>query len=351
MSNQKDWANSSDAEREQADREAREVPHPSLEVLDREAPRVGSFIKDALALMRNRAEGKAKPIATPWAKVNEAIGGGFWPGLHVLTGGTAEGKSQFALQLTLDAAEQGTPVLYIGLELGREDLVARLLGLMMHRQWSDIYLGKDRDALRMATDSYAAKLEVLPIRLEVRGAFGWHADLMRERVQALREAHPEPAGPGSLPILVVLDYLQVIGTTENAPRELRERIGQAAYTGRSLATNHGAAVLLLSSVSRENIKMLSERREKGHLGDDKQMHPSELVGLGKESGEIEYSADTVLALCRGEFRTTYTETHLVVAKVRAGKTSWQRLDFNGGRFTEPGQSGERIPFVDSKRGR
>jgi len=40
--------------------------------------------------------------------------------------------------------------------------------------------------------------------------------------------------------------------------------------------------------------------------------------LGKESGDIEYAAGSVLALLRGEWQQKFSEMHLALAKVRGG---------------------------------
>jgi predicted ATP-dependent serine protease len=66
---------------------------------------------------RRRARGEEKPVPVPWPSVAREIGGGLWPGCHVLVGNTGTGKTQFALQLALHAAEQGVPVRYVGFDL------------------------------------------------------------------------------------------------------------------------------------------------------------------------------------------------------------------------------------------
>jgi len=360
-----DWAerqktDGKDATREAFEAEGEPMPGPGEETeadakarraegFHRAAPPVGDLFAGAVDLMLRRADGTAKKVPMPWPAVNEALGGGLWPGLHVLTGGTGDGKSQWALQVALHAARAHVPTLYIGLELGHADMVARLLGLMLADdgqaprgvKWSDLYLGKNRDALTYARERYGRAMAELPLWLEVGPPYGWTADLLRERALALREQFPEKDGPGSLPMLVVLDYLQVIASPPKVRQELRERIGQAAYQGRAVARDLDAAVLMLSSISREGAGTIrSEReKEKGYegLGNG---DPGRLVGLGKESGEIEFSADTVMALCQGGFEKDHTEMHLAVAKVRAGTRGWQRLDFNGGWFSADKATGK-----------
>ena len=61
--------------------------------------------------------------------------------------------------------------------------------------------------------------------------------------------------------------------------------------------------------------------------------PADLVGLGKESGEIEYAADGVLVLARHAARPGGRV--LVVAKNRHGPLGRTELDWTGTAFVEP----------------
>lgn len=299
---------------------------------------LGAFFDEAVELMRRRARGDAKPIMTPWNHINEALCGGLWPGtFSVLTGSTGSGKSQWALQVALGAARAGTPVLYVGLELGRVDLVARVIGLMEAEDsgtappWSFYFFGAvGTGNLDRAAAAHGGALKRLPFRLETAPPMGWPISNLGVRAAALRAAHPETR-PGAQPILVIVDYLQIVGA-ENEPKrqDLRERIGRAAACGRAIALEHDAAVLMLSSVSRENAKGIA-------TGDKPWMRPaSDFVGLGKESGEIEFSADVVIVLTRGPGGAKWSSMYLGVAKQRAGLTSpagrWPHLLFNGGWF-------------------
>lgn len=312
-----------------------------------EASRVGSFLEEAIARMDARAGGRERPIPLPWPSLTTALGGGLWPGLHVLVGNTGSGKSQFALQAALQAARAGTPVLYIGLELGKIDLVARLIGLMSGRRWSRLYLGSDPGELKEILGRFAeelGELARLPFHLEVASPFGWSYETLWEKAKSMRARYPEAtdgAGSprqGSAPFLVVLDFLQLVSSPADAHEDLRERIGRAAYIGRAAARDLDAAVLLVSSTARDNYGALNgEKDGRGPgLGEGS---PARLVGLGKESGEVEYAADSVLVLCREPWEgaappSDGTATWLAVAKVRAGVPGWVRFAFDGGVFRE-----------------
>ena len=317
---------------------AKEARHATL---NERAPLAGSFLRESLVLMQRRATGEAKPIPVPWPEVAERMGGGLWPGLHVLTGTTGTGKTQFALQVAWKAALANVPVLYIGLELGQLDVTARLLALAEGEatgrrppKWSELYLGKRSQAdLECFATEHGPTIEALPFRAEFGPPQGWSYTELGERVKAMREEYPERT-PGELPMLVVLDYLQVVGSPGGERLDLRERIGRAAYAGRAVARDYGAAVLVVSSVSRENGQRMKVNANPVRGNEGSRTAPttpgnepgctpaSDFVGLGKESGEIEYAADTVSALVAGDFDKAGTQMWLAVAKVRAGRAGW-----------------------------
>jgi hypothetical protein len=106
-------------------------------------------------------------------------------------------------------------------------------------------------------------------------------------------------------------------------------------------------VLLASSTARENYLGITgrKRNQTGDVEKEKQNKlgqgpASRFVGLGKESGEIEFAADTVLTLTQEPWPDDTppkggTVCHLALAKVRAGTPAWVELRFDGRAFTEP----------------
>ena len=319
-------------------KEAREA----AEAFEGNAPLLGSFLGDAIEAMDRRATGAEKPLPIPHLpRVAEALCGGLWPGMHVLVGNTGSGKSQFALQLSYEAAKQGAPVLYVGLELGRTDLAARMLGLASGKRWSRLFLGEDLEELREVAARYGPELKKLPWRLEIAPPYGWSYRELEPRVRALVEHYGETPSPP----LVVLDFAQLVASPEGEPVEaVRERIQKAAYAARAAAREHGAAVLLISSTARASYGRLWGDRETDSKGKPKNGSKPAwdspaylLVGLGKESGEVEYSADSVLVLAAEprEDGAKFTKVHLAVAKQRFGPSTWVKdLRFDGGRFKE-----------------
>ena len=337
--------------------DAEPMPAPGAAALEELAPSVGSIIPDAVAQMLRRAMGEERPVPLPWNDLSGKMNGGLWPGCHVLVGNTGTGKSQFAIQAMLHAAREGVPCLYIGLELDRTSLVARLLGLIGDTEWSALYLGtvsldhKTAPTIGgclMEADRNIEELASLPIHLAEGDAFGWSYDRLEKSAEALKASYPK-----AKTMFVVLDYLQLVGSPEGVfGQPIRERIGCASYAAREVAKKHNAAVLLLSSTARQNYDLVG-----GHTpGKEKpawEGPAGRMVGLGKESGEVEFSADSVLALIRepwtdGKRPTNgLTTMHLAIAKQRVGRTSWTELKFDGASFTER----EKLGYDRNLRGR
>ena len=317
--------------------------------LDLDAPRVGAMLEGVRNDLVARARGEARPFPLPekWRETARELGGGLWPGWsYVLVGSTGAGKSQWALQVALEVARKENPVLYIGLELDRAGLVARLLGLMARRKWSTLYMGEEEapgygehlgDATKRLFDTHGPELEALPLHLEVGPPFGWDYTRLYPLALALKRHYQRPP-------LVILDYLQLVTSPKGAREDVRERVGKVAYEARRVARDAGAAVLVLSSVARANYAALTGG--KGKKGDNQPEpagtgDPGRFVGMGKESGETEYAADAVLALARERWDEEGSPLWLALAKRRArpsgAKSGWVQYEFNGGWFDETGK--------------
>ena len=228
-------------------------------------------------------------------------------------------------------AQNGSPVLYVGLEMDELQVGSRLLGAVHKKIWAHLYLGECEEA-----DLEPKQLADLPFLVLIQDPHEWSIARLGEAVKELLERYP----PKKCAPLVVVDFLQVIGDEESKKqrRELRELIGQAAYQARKLRRK-GVATLLISSTARNNYPLLSGTKDKDDtkwkIGEGS---PGHLVGTGKESGDIEYSADSVLVLCRnGE------QDYLAVAKVRAYKqyVPWVPMHYSNGLWRE--RLNEEIP--------
>ena len=305
---------------------------------------VATLLPQSVERMFRRAAFEEKPIALPWNNVNETLGGGLWPGMYVLVGNTGTGKSQWALQTALHAAEHDIPILYIGLELDELSIVARLLGLLSKQRWSHLAHGYDQSNIEKVVSRFGPDLEKLPIHTEFAPPYGWNYNRLERKAKLMREKYPLKVDSahkpirGSRPFMIIIDYLQIVAAPPNLREDLRTRVQKTAYAARAIARELDAIVILLSSTSRENYSLLggSESKKGQALGEG---NPARLVGLGKESGEIEYGADGVFILSREPWKDKTppqggTINHFAIAKNRSGPPAWCRLRFNFDRFEE-----------------
>ncbi len=301
------------------------------------------IVRDGLAIVANRASGKELPLKTPWAGVNEHMRGGMWPGLYTLTGNTGSGKTQWAMQVALAAAKESVapdardarPVVYIALELGKLDIAARMLGLLSGMpHWKIAYPGPDGyGEVIEAVAKHQDELNTLPILVRIAPPLGW-SYLGISRLAVLHK-----------PKLMVLDYAQLVSAPPGAREDVRTTVGNVAKICRDVARTHNATVVALCSTARANYAKVdgTETDGKGNkvgiaLGKG---DPSRLVGLGKESGELEYTADCALVLghepkAEGE-RSSTRKSWLAIAKGRGYGTGWVSLRFDGSQFFEEGE--------------
>ena len=318
------------------------------------APRLADTFAASLERVTRRSDGREKPIALPWPVLADHFGGGLWPGLHVVNAGTGVGKTQLALQAGAHAAKSKIPVLYIGLELGQLDLALRMLGEEARVPWSHLWTGKAAAQQVDRVRAAAAKLAALPFHYEVARPHGFPPSAILSAVEALRVEYPETDGGGSCPMLVIVDFLQLVGDELGDEKDLRVRIARASYVLREIANRLGVAVLCISSVARERYKLLAELHTAAGLtweADENErpikrriLDTDAIIGAGKESGEIEYAADSVSVI--GRVAETWDgsgfDVVFATAKGRATGATWSPLRFTGFRYEQCEDGGGRM---------
>ena len=308
-------------------------------------PRLDALIEPAIDRAERRTKGIERPVPLPWPMLSGHFGGGLWPGVHYVVSGTGIGKTALALQWALHAARADIPALYIGLELEPMQIALRVIGEAAGVPWSTLYTGQAGPALIKRARDAVPKMCGLPLHVVLARPQGWPSSDLPPLVAAMRAVYPEPDGPGSAPLLVVVDFLQIIGDEPDAngrSLDLRERIGRAAYRSRDVASHFSASVLVVSSAARDKYGQLGRVADDAGLvwdADDRGrpirrrvVRPDALVGLGKESGEIEYSGDSVSVLARvpeSDVSEGGCDVFFVTAKGRATGATWSPLHFTG----------------------
>lgn len=262
------------------------------------------------ALLASLAGDSSPAIKTPFDALNSRLSGGLRGGkLYVLGAPPGSGKTTLAAQLADYAADNGTPVAFVSMEMGREQLfdyaMARHAGLnsaCIEQRQLDV---DDEEKLAAAAQTY---LEGAGKRLAViEGDF----DTTPDRLAAwVKQARRQYQLPGTDPVLVVVDYLQLlqsgVSDLDNGSGSETLRVSQVANRLKQLARDHNAAVLALSDINRE-------AQTDGTAGKDY------TLSSYRDSNRIGHSADVALML--------YSDDS------KAGSSAWEsfakRLDDKG----------------------
>lgn len=291
-------------------------------------------LKDALDRAEKFRTGAWEPVPVPleeWGRImsGEASKPGLYPGLHVVAAGTSIGKTALATSIATKAAQAGGLVAYFALELSAGQVALRMASeLHGFGHWA--HAAKGRGAER-------EHLEECANVLRNRGIWIYEPEPgvplpIYEWAAAIRELS-DRMETKTVPLLV-LDYTQLVGLG-GGDAEARQRLSVAAAELRRAARECDVAVLAISSVARQNYSLMgiggwveAECDKSGHMG-----NPDALL-VGKESGEIEFFADsqtTIISVARLEKQTT---SALCVAKNREGLKQWAPGLFREGKWAD-----------------
>jgi RecA/RadA recombinase len=110
--------------------------------------------------LRRRSTRDAPPIPLPFPALADALGGGLWPGLYVVAGPIASGKTQLLCSLALHAAQNGIETAVHTPAAAPAETSARLLGLSSFTAWSSLFVGDTP-----VDDAQVERLTSLPLEV------------------------------------------------------------------------------------------------------------------------------------------------------------------------------------------
>lgn len=106
---------------------------------------IDEILKNLLEKIETGGEPDARALNTGFPKLNRALNGGL-SGLTVIGGGPGVGKTTLALQLGVQIIEkENVPFIFVSMEMSRERLVARLLGLCCDMSMKEFFGGTIRE--------------------------------------------------------------------------------------------------------------------------------------------------------------------------------------------------------------
>ena len=223
------------------------------------------------------------PIATGISDIDKALNGGFIRKTLVTLGAPpAMGKTALAQWIFENMAKAGNDVLYINLEMAREQLLARSISRLVWQSES-----KDLNALDILrgyswTEDQAASVAKAAetYKKEIAPHFIYNPDgvtnninniiaaMEAETIRIKDQGKPEP--------LICIDYLQLIDSGE---RDAIEGMKNVIFKLKDFAKTHNTVIFVIVANNRASNKLGTVEMESG-----------------RDTSAIEYSGDLMLGL-------------------------------------------------------
>lgn len=229
---------------------------------------------DIVKNWNKRSKNMLTCVPTGFPALDEALGGGI-RGLCLLGGMTGVGKTAFALQIASQI--RNTDVFYYTIEMAPEQLAARMLSRIAFQNGKEEYTESRLMSLAEIPDWLVDLAEAESERSdkelnfsEISETFISVSEILSD-VKARKEKSPEKS------IFIVIDYLQIL-KSENPADSKRIDIDTIMQLLLAFCHKFNTSALVLSSINRAGY--------------------DQPIGLNsfKESGGIEYSADSVIGL-------------------------------------------------------
>jgi len=244
---------------------------------DKEPPDIASGAIDYWAHVAKRKE----TVGTGLKGLNGMLGGGLEAQrLMILLGAPGGGKTTLANQMAVHAADSRRPVLYVTSEDIPFNLLAKTLARQGKLPYDAVLKGyTDKEALiKQAIETYRESLAATRLRY-LDATMGTSLSTIRECAQAHFEQFKE-GGSG----ILVIDYLQrlarAIPSYRDGRQDLRLVVTDLMTELRAIAGALDCCVLALAA----------QHRASGYKATEN------ALASGKESGDIEYTADVVMAI-------------------------------------------------------
>jgi replicative DNA helicase len=273
---------------------------------------IGGTAWDTLkAMAESKRQGIPSGIKTSFPEIDDVIGGLRKGELVIVGARPGVGKTSFALDVAMNAAENAGTVLFFSLEMSPAQLASRAMcyySQVSLRRTVDAHL----DMEEMGRQERAANFLLQKIPLYSL----YERDLTARQICSIAHyyAAKQPLS------LIVIDHLQIVNTS----------VDRKSYENRNIAIGEATRLFkILSAKLNCNVMVLSQlNRDLEKTGGKPK--PPRLSDL-RDSGNIEQDADCVMLMDRhikGSDFQDAGETRIIVAKNRSGPTGEIKIHFN-----------------------
>ncbi len=309
-----DAYNSPDTVRNILDAAEQKIFHIAQSSEQTSAEALHDLIQQTMHVLESNDGRSITGVASGFAELDEMTTGLQSGEMIILAARPSMGKTALALNVTEQIAMQGKPVAVFSLEMGKQQLVQRLLcarsGVDSQRLRRNMLTEREWERLVHACD----QLMQAPIYID--DTPGLTALQMRAKSRRLVAKHQVEA--------IVIDYMQLMSSGARVESRQQE-VSEISRSVKAMARELNVPVICLSQLNRA-----AEQRE-GH-----RPRMSDL----RESGSIEQDADVIMMLHREEYYNRsdpdWADDHpekvgvaeLILAKQRNGPTGTIRLTWD-----------------------
>jgi len=243
-------------------------------------PLFNQYVKD---------EQNNRPIPTGFPGIDERIGGGLLPRFYVIGASPTIGKTTFVLQIADNVAKNGEDVLFFSLEMSKEDILAKSISRHTYeiciREKLNTSLAKTEYGVLIGNRYNNYKQEELDLLEDAQREYARYAEEhisiyegKRTSNDIMQTVQKYVEVTGRTPVVIV-DYLQILPPVPEMIRATEKQqvdfdINVFTTMRRVLKT----PVIVVSSFNRGSYTGVAD------------------MDSYKESGEIEYSCDTLMSL-------------------------------------------------------
>ena len=219
-----------------------------------------------------------KKIKLGFPRLDKMTGGLGSGTLHILAARPGMGKTALAVNMAVNVAANGNPVVIFSLEMTMEEIGRRIMSSAMTKSVSEIIASnKLTDKDRQQMEHALTKLRDYPIYLDDNA--GSDPLMIKTKIKQLNMA-------GIHPKLIFVDYLQLVEMPGMGNRSRNDEVAKISRSFKLLAKELKIPVIALSQLSRA-----SEKRTD---------HTPQISDL-RDSGAIEQDADTIMFVDRTDY--------------------------------------------------
>ncbi|AOG59980.1 replicative DNA helicase [Spiroplasma helicoides] len=294
------------------------------ELVDDEMSRISTIVDDVvekIAALEENGE-IINGVTSGFTDIDSITNGWQKGDFIILAARPSMGKTAFALNLAVNAAEKGKGVAFFSLEMPKEQLVQRILSSNSGVDGASLRNARGLDKDKWSKITSAAQ-SIKKMDIVIDDSPGINVLQIQSKLRKMKR---------DLRIdICFIDYLQLISSISNKAESRQNEVASISRYLKKIARELKIPIICLSQLSRS----VEKREEKIPLMSDL-----------RDSGAIEQDADIIMFLYREAYYKTkeyevsskddIDETDVIISKHRNGATGVVKVNFmrNFGRFID-----------------